>query len=603
MRFFLTVPCFAFFLSATLAAQWAGDPAVNTEVVARPGDQATPKSAITPQGERWVAWFDNASGNYDVFAQCFDSQGHVLFPAGGILVSNQPQSTSLVNWDLIADSSGNAVLVFTDTRNGLDLDVYAYALTQDGTFLWGANGVTLSQNGDFEADPMVTETSTGDFVVVWSQFSSSAVIRMQRLNPNGQPQLAPGGVAIASEAGTAPGFAEVVAGNQGDVLVSWVRDTGFITTKKHLRLQAFHADATPAWPQPLNVFESFNLPIAYSPQLIADGQGGAVLCWHASNPSRGSLYESYVQHVSAQGVEVYPHNGMLVSTQPNHNHLNPHAAWNAQSGNIYCFWTEKDMNQVQSGWSAQCLDSSGRVWGNNGVTVLPLDNVSKYLSYVYPIGDGAMSVMTWTPSGVFGQDQVMATCLDSAGQSVWGGTRSLCDLPSGKSTRLAASIGTQGELVAFWEDGRNGDDDIYGQNIHADGTLGTNYLQVDIQTLSLFAGGSATLQLDAGKAFAGESYWVLGSNTGTTPGMQSHGLQLNLNNGPYFQFTLNQPQNAMFSFFRGVLDAQGRATAQVTFAPGSNPNYAGTTLHHACVVWGPTGPSFTTESEAFDLVP
>ena len=69
-----------------------------------------------------------------------DAAGVALFPAG-LVVSSQPQGTSLVDWDLVHDGAGGCVLAFTDIRAGGDLDTYAYRLDAAGNQLWGANGV------------------------------------------------------------------------------------------------------------------------------------------------------------------------------------------------------------------------------------------------------------------------------------------------------------------------------------------------------------------------------------------------------------------------------------------------------------------------------
>ncbi|MHC4379748.1 MAG: hypothetical protein ACYSU1_01475, partial [Planctomycetota bacterium] len=470
------------------------------------------------------------------------------------------------------------------------------------TFLWGPDGVILSSNNDFEADPMVAEMSNGEFAVVWSRSGATNSISMQRLDAAGSALLTPGGIPIAGEPGAIPGFAEIVAGVNGNAVVSWVRDINFFTSIKHLRVQAFTPAGTSAWPGPVEVYDAANLPIAYSPQLISDQAGGAVLCWHVSNPSRGFLFDSFVQHLDASGAELLPHNGVAVSSAAGMNHLSPRAAYNVTTGNIQVFWSEKDGAQSQSGWFAQQVDASGGLnWGAAGLQILPVDSSTKYLSYVEAMGDGAIGVMTWTPGGGFGQDELIAARIDAAGTLVWGGTRDLCTLPSVKSTRLSLSVSADEEAVIFWEDGRNGSDDIYAQNIDTDGDLGADFLDVDVASVSLGAGGTATLDLDAGSAFAGKSYMMLGSNTGSSPGMGGGGFHLDLNPGPYFDLTRNQPTHPLFSAFRGTLDAQGRAIAEVTFPVGTNPALVGTTLGHAFVVLD-GGVVLASGTVEFDLV-
>ncbi|HTF88111.1 MAG TPA: hypothetical protein VK843_06845, partial [Planctomycetota bacterium] len=78
-------------------AQWSSNPAVNLAIADFPGDQAVPKMAAGGDGSTWLGWFDSRSGSYAVYVQRLDPQGVETFAHGGLLVSNQPQSTSLVN--------------------------------------------------------------------------------------------------------------------------------------------------------------------------------------------------------------------------------------------------------------------------------------------------------------------------------------------------------------------------------------------------------------------------------------------------------------------------------------------------------------------------
>src|SRR5882672_6567141 len=181
-------------LSLQLAApaQWSNNSALNTPVCAQTGDQAVPKAAATGDGKTWIGWFDHRGANYDVYVQLLDRDGTALLAPNGLLVSSYAQNSSLVGWDLISDSSGNCVLAFTDIRAGGDLDVYAYRISQNGTFLWGASGVTLSNNTDFEANPAIAELTDGTFIFVWPlspNGTATGSIRAQRLDANGSPLL------------------------------------------------------------------------------------------------------------------------------------------------------------------------------------------------------------------------------------------------------------------------------------------------------------------------------------------------------------------------------------------------------------------------------
>lgn len=105
--------------------------------------------------------------------------------------------------------------------------------------------------------------------------------------------------------------------------------------------------------------------------------------------------------------------------------------------------------------------------------------------------------------------------------------------------------------------------------------------------ISVFTGGAHRLALEAGVAHNLDFYLVLGSSRGTSPGLNYGGFNLPLNpTGPYFRFSVMQPNTSVMVNTFGVLDMQGRATAEVR-VPAGLPSLIGIELHHAFVVMNP----------------
>ena len=118
--------------------------------------------------------------------------------------------------------------------------------------------------------------------------------------------------------------------------------------------------------------------------------------------------------------------------------------------------------------------------------------------------------------------------------------------------------------------------------------MGESCLTTDISVLSLAAGGTQNFTLEAGASQAGKRYWILGTISGTSPGVNAKGKWLDLNNDQYFQLTLNSPNHPLFGSFRGTLNGAGMATASVTVPAGFRPGLAGRTAHHAYIVLSAT---------------
>jgi hypothetical protein len=98
--------------------------------------------------------------------------------------------------------------------------------------------------------------------------------------------------------------------------------------------------------------------------------------------------------------------------------------------------------------------------------------------------------------------------------------------------------------------------------------------------ISEAAGGTHSLYLNAGAANAGLVYVVAGSASGTNPGTPIGGLVVPLNIDGYTDFTLQNANVAPFVATFGVLNADGRALAQIVIPPAT-PGIAGVVVHHA----------------------
>ncbi|MBU1700363.1 MAG: hypothetical protein KJ970_11950 [Candidatus Eisenbacteria bacterium] len=476
----LILLAFAAFVSlAPCQAQWSQDAGVNLAIADRPSDQVTPKVAGTSTGGCYVAWFDLASGSYDVYLQHLDAEGFELWAHNGLLISDHPQMTWLVDWDLIADSNDNAIVLFSDIRDGADLDVYAYKIAPNGGFLWGTDGKTISENNDFEPAPRVVESSNGDLVFVWSRQpdEGDGALMMQRLSPDGTELFAHGGIPIVTVPGEDPGFCEMVPSENGNVIVSWVKDISTFYSDRYVMAEEFTAAGTSAWGGSVSVFDATIVPIAHTPRILSDGDGGAIVYWHRS---LSDYFNSFVQHLDTNGSEIFPHNGLSVSTTAGYHHIDPTVSYNTSTGEIYVFWDERNSNQSQWGVYGQLFSADGaRLWGAGGFAFEPVNTTYKLAIRSVPVADDAMVFWIDEPTGTYGQNRVVGFRTDRSGVRPWG------DPPIEVSSHLSSKSGLPlsmdhfGVVKLIWEDGRNGAPDIYGQNVNFNGTLGLCACTVD----------------------------------------------------------------------------------------------------------------------------
>jgi hypothetical protein len=110
-------------------------------------------------------------------------------------------------------------------------------------------------------------------------------------------------------------------------------------------------------------------------------------------------------------------------------------------------------------------------------------------------------------------------------------------------------------------------------------------LSADVFSVSVVEGGIQELRVEAGRELAGRAYTILGTRSGSEPGVALPGKHLPLNPDDYTSLSLTGPET-LLRRGRGLLDAEGRATVTVHVPAGRFASAAGTILHHACVVFG-----------------
>jgi hypothetical protein len=126
-------------------------------------------------------------------------------------------------------------------------------------------------------------------------------------------------------------------------------------------------------------------------------------------------------------------------------------------------------------------------------------------------------------------------------------------------------------------------------------------LFTDVGTLSVANPGTVHFSLNAGPTNANRPYWLLGTFSGSVPGLTlANGTHIPLNPSVYLTFTLTNPNTALLGNSLGFLNAAGHATAAFTL-PHVPAAAAGLVLDHAFVLLQPT--NFASNAVEVTLVP
>lgn len=121
----------------------------------------------------------------------------------------------------------------------------------------------------------------------------------------------------------------------------------------------------------------------------------------------------------------------------------------------------------------------------------------------------------------------------------------------------------------------------------------------DINELSASLGGKARFTLEGGRSMAARLYLVLGTVSGTSPGIPlGNNLTLPLQVDAWFWATLTGPNRAPLTNSLGFLDLTGKAEAAFSLPINRYVFLQGLTFHHAYVVFGKNYQSIVHASQA-----
>lgn len=448
--------------------QWSSDSLLNLQICDLAGDQTIPRIAATSDGGCFISWFDSRGSGYCLYLQRLNELGEIQFAEDGLLVSAHTQETWLVDYDMAVDGNDNAVLVFSDIRNpGSDLDVSAYMIGSDGSFLWGEDGICLSDTTvpGFEPAPKVAVTGNGNCVFTWGKSDLEDFLIFQKISPAGDKLWGDWGISI-TDAVADLSSPDVVAAGEDSVIVLWKSSTGtFPMQVTHLYTQKFSDLGTGMWEDTyIQIYNSGAITPWNFPEVISDGAGGAIYCWYDAPAT--SIFNSWVQHMDAEGTMLYPMNGAQASTNSNDRlHMNPSAACDGDQ--VFVFWVETNGNQSQFGLYGQKFSATGdRLWTHSGLELLPLG--SSQISYVRTLSEASGLYIGYLIGTV--ETAVRSFRTDYDGSVTWGPTTLSATSLGGKGD-LGVCVG-HGESAYFaWQDARN-ESGIYAQNINLNGSLG-----------------------------------------------------------------------------------------------------------------------------------
>jgi hypothetical protein len=183
------------------------------------GGQYYPAIVTDGAGGAVVSWFDQRSGNYDVYAQRILTGGAVNWAANGVALCTDAGEQYYPT--IVADGAGGAIVAWFDQRSG-NYDIYAQKIAANGTVPWTANGVALCTATGTQWYPAIVPDGVGGAIVTWTDSRGATCdIYAQRISAGGAAQWTVNGATLC----TATGWQELgttVSDGAGGAIATWV---------------------------------------------------------------------------------------------------------------------------------------------------------------------------------------------------------------------------------------------------------------------------------------------------------------------------------------------------------------------------------------------
>jgi hypothetical protein len=405
MKKVFLIAALSYFSVSIALAQWTNNSLVNMPVCNFQNNQKDPRIISDGEGGYFVGWKDWRNNLVpDIFIQRLDSAGNILWTSQGINVCADPADQSTPN--LVQDGQGGVIISWSDWRSGVERDIYAQRLDNNGTALWAVNGVFVTSKSNREHNEKIVADNEGGCYIVWEESVGIGWdVWIQHLDSNGMRTFGPGGMALST------------------------------TTSNKINTK-----------------------------LQSDNNGGTIVVWQ---DERSGAYDVYAQRMNKSGARLWGAGGKAICTEPNVQIL-PKIDPDRKNGGVYICWVDK-RNGLDYDLYAQRVDSNGNLLWPTGGKAIVAQTGNQSAQDILSKSEFEGLIVTWK-DGRLGNDDVYAQKVDGNGNMMWPAAGVLiCNKANDQNNPSISYDGKKGCIVA-WQDKRDGVQwDIYAQRIDSSG--------------------------------------------------------------------------------------------------------------------------------------
>ncbi len=492
---------FLLFIYVPLQAQWVNDPAVNTAIFDADSTVTKVESTATSDGKIFVAWWyctnTSTDNNSTLYLQLLNPNGEKLWPGRGIIISTHMQLPSPQNLLLACDKNDNAIVIFSDRRlePSYTKNFYAYKIDASGNFLWGSEGVriTTAMPGMIPyydlpnyCNLCITSNNNVVFTTEYAEDSQYAKILCQKINSDGT--LAWGGAddGVLLQCDTANLIQpQVVPSDNEGVLLAFEKVSGeFPDQNIHICAQKVNAEGEQVFANDKVITNARGISTDDYFSACRGGNDGMLVSWR-DDRNNNTLFNIYAQYLTADGTLLWQENGTQLCFTEQTASFTPVATGTDNEQNSYVVWIKGNDTQMERCLCIQKIAEDGSLlWSNDGKEITPwsstIGDISNQL--VTTITNDTIIILFFN----YLDDTYMNLSYNvygvlANGNALWNGNA--IDITTSLSWKSNVSLSpvSNRQVIAVWiNDMIAGGahpstiNDVMGQNLNMDGTLGIN---------------------------------------------------------------------------------------------------------------------------------
>ena len=430
---------------------WSANVKVNDDAgLAR---QSLPDIAVDKSGNLYAVWADGRNGNEDIY--------FAYRPVGGewnanVRVNDDVGAARQQHPAIAVDSGGNAYAVWEDERNGSDGDIYfAYRPTGGN---WSANVQVSDDAGKaIQGFPDIAVDGSGNAYAVWedSRIKKGDIYFAYR--PAGVSSAWGTNVKVSSGTGKAKWWlppASIAVDGSGNAYAVWTdRRNG------HLDIYSAYrpAGAGSAWGVNVKVNNDTGRADQDTPAIAVDDSGNVSAAWMDSRNGYGDIYFAR----RPAGADGKWSANVQVNDDPGAGYQEfPDIAVDG-NGNAYAAWSDDRNGYNEDIYFA--YRPAGGAWETN-VRVNDDAGTTNQYSPAIAVDRSGNAYAIWRDWRANHDDIYFAYHPAGAGGS-WSANVRVNDVSGSTSgpypAAPALAVDENGNAYALWEDGRNGNYDIY----------------------------------------------------------------------------------------------------------------------------------------------